>query len=395
MKNVTRRILHFVVAAVLIGMGLLGMRTLMAGRAPLKKHKPSVPLPMARVIEIQTGPRPILIVGQGTVRPLQEIQLVPQVGGKVVYMSSALVDGGAFKKGSTLLRIEPVDYQLAVALYESKVKDSESRLKLLEEEASVAREEWLEIQGKIPGTGKKPPPLVVKEPQLAAAKAKLEADRAELKKTELQLERTRLRAPFSGRVSGKTVDVGQYVSPGKALATLYSTQVAEILVPLENEDLSWFHVPGFTPGNGPGALATARARIAGKELSWRGQVVRTEGKLDERTRMINVVVRVEKPYAGKPPLAMGLFVTVEIDGRILSNAALIPRSALHPDDVVWVVDEDSRLRFRKVRVARFSGEGVVIRDGLQDGDRVVISPIKAVTEGMRVRVALVKGVKGS
>ena len=58
-----------------------------------------------------------------------------------------------------------------------------------------------------------------------------------------------------------------------------------------------------------------RASIAGRELSWPGKVVRTEGRLDERTRMIHVVVLVDKPYARKPPLVFGLFVTVEIEGR--------------------------------------------------------------------------------
>ena len=184
--------------------------------------------------------------------------------------------------------------------------------------------------------------------------------------------------------------VGQYVTLGKKLAKLYSTDAVEIILPLEDDDLAWFHVPGFTPGKGRGAEVRVRARVAAQDLTWNGSVVRTEGKLDERTRMINVVVRVEKPYAKRPPLAPGLFVAVEIQGCTLPRTTVIPRAALHQGDVVWVV-EDDRLRFRKVEVARIEGDTALIKNGLRDGEKVVLSALKAPTENMAVRsVHLIK-----
>jgi len=322
---------------------------------------------------------------------LREINLVPQVGGKVIYVSPALVNGGEFSQGDTLLRIEPVDYQLAVTLAKAKVKDAESKLKLAEEEAAAAREEWRLHHAGGSKADKEPPPLVAKEPQLAAARAKLEADQADLGKALLNLARTELKAPFDGRVGEEDVDIGQYVSPGQAIiATLYSIEAAEIVLPLEDEEAFWFHIPGFTPGDHPGSRAVVRVRIAGREQAWTGKVVRTEGKLDERTRMINVVVRVDNPYAKKPPLAVGLFVSVEIKGRSLPKAAVIPRSALHQDNVVWIVDDGGRLRFRKVDVARIQGDRAIVRAGLENGAKVIITPLKAVTDGMAVRVGEVK-----
>jgi len=114
-------------------------------------------------------------------------------------------------------------------------------------------------------------------------------------------------------------------------------------------------------------------------------VVRSEGKMDERTRMVRVVVRVDKPYAEKPPLAVGLFVTVIIKGHNIPDLAVIPRSALHQGDLVWVVDRDNRIHYKKVRVARIDGEKVQIRSGLKDGEEIVVSPLKTVTDGMSVR----------
>ncbi|MBW2645692.1 MAG: efflux RND transporter periplasmic adaptor subunit [Deltaproteobacteria bacterium] len=386
MSEKKRRLLQVVVAVLLVAVGVLAMRVLTATKPELEKRKPITPTPVVRTVKVKVETQPVNIRGEGTVRPLREITLVPEVGGKVVHTSPSMVNGGTFSKDDTLLRIAPVDYELAVSLAQAQVKDAESKLQLAEELAAASREEWslLHRAGGSEVDGE-PPPLVAKEPQLAAAAARLEAGRADLRKALLNLERTELKAPFNGRVSQENVDIGQYVAPGQSLATLYSTEVAEIVLPLEDEDLFWFYVPGFTPGDHPGSPAVVRARIAGRELSWPGEVVRAEGELDERTRMVNVVVRVERPYAKKPPLPVGLFVTVEIKGRTLPTAALIPRASLHQGDVVWVVGNDGRLYFRKVAVARVQGQDVLIKSGLNDGEMVVITPLKAVTDGMAVR----------
>ncbi|MBW2336256.1 MAG: efflux RND transporter periplasmic adaptor subunit [Deltaproteobacteria bacterium] len=386
MKRTKKRIIHLGIMLVLIGLGVVGFLALTASKPQLKRTKPPIPMPMVRVSQIKTGPQSVTVRGEGTVKPLREIQLVPQVNGKVIFASPVLVDGGEFKKDDILLRIDPLDYQLAVTLARARVTDSESRLRVAEEEAAAAKEEWRLLYQDKGVAAEDPPALVAKEPQLAAARAKLAADRADLQKARLNLERTELKAPFNGRVSDESVDIGQYVSSAKPLATLFSTEAAEIIIPLDDESLFWFHVPGFTPGNGPGSPVKVLARIAGRELTWSGEVVRAEGKLDERTRMVNVVVHVEKPYARKPPLVSGLFATVEIQGRTLENAAVIPRAALRANNTVWVVDGNGQLVFRRVDVARLGTHQAILRSGLEDGELVVTSGLKVVTDGMRVRV---------
>jgi RND family efflux transporter MFP subunit len=385
-----KRFYQLVISITLIIVGVIVMIVLTASKPELKKGSHSAPVPMVRVMEVETKPRAVTVRGEGTVQPLREIDLVSQVGGKIILISPALVNGGEFSEGDKLLSIDPVDYELAVTLAKAKVKDSESNLKIIQEEALVAKEEWRVHHTGNFHTRKEPPPLVAKEPQLAAARAKLDADRADLKKALLNLERTVFKAPFNGLVSKKLVDVGQYVSPGQAVAKIFATEAVEIPLPLEDKTLFWFDVPGFTPGDSPGSFATVRSSIAGREIMSSGRVVRAEGKLDEKTRMITVVVRVDRPYAKKPPLAIGLFVTVDIEGHILPDAAVIPRAALHQGNIVWVVNGDGILKFRNVKIARYQGEGILIESGLSNGEFVVISPLKAVTDGMTVRTAIAK-----
>ncbi len=395
MSKRKKRFIQILFAIILIALGAFGMIKLTESKQQMKKRQTATPVPMVRTMVVQTASKAMVVHGEGTVKSFDEIDLAPQVSGKVVFLSPSMINGGAFRKGDTLLRIEPEDYRLAVTLQESKIKNAQSLLKMAEEETEAAKEEWRQLYVDDGKETKEPPPLVLKQPQLAAARAKLEADKADLRNAMLSLIRTEIKAPFNGRVDVEDVGLGQYVRVGEKLATLFSTDVVEIVVPLDDESLFWFHIPGFTPGEGPGALATIRANFAGRSCTWEGRVVRAEGKMDERTRMVRVVVRVENPYAAKPPLAIGLFVKVEIKGREIPDLAVIPRSALHQGDTVWLVGAEDRLHFKKVQVARINGEQVQVREGLKTGDQVVISPLKTVTEGMTIRpVPQKEAVKG-
>lgn len=381
MTKKVRIIVHVALAVALLISGLAGFKMLQSSREALDRQQPEVPLPLVRTVPISVGTIDMTITGEGSVQALTETQIVPQVSGKIIQASRNLINGGTFKKGELLLTIEPRDYEIAVTLAEASVKDAESKYEMAVQETEASRREWQRIHPE-----EAAPPLVVKEPQLAAARANLEAKRANLEKARLDFDRTRIKAPFTGRVSSEQVDIGQYVTPGQTMATLYATDAVEIVVPMENEDLNWIAIPGFTTDKHPGADAIVKARVAGREMTWQGRVDRIEGQINEKTRMVNVVVRVADPYATRPPLTIGQFVEVEIDGETIPKAAVIPRAALHDQDTVWAVDpEDNRMYFRTVEIARMDERGVVVQSGLKDSDRVVVSPLKAATDGMQVR----------
>jgi len=133
------------------------------------------------------------------------------------------------------------------------------------------------------------------------------------------------------------------------------------------------------------------AEFGGREHRWIGRIVRTEGELDPRTRMIHAVARVEDPYgrseqAGRPPLAVGLFVEAEVQGRRVDGVYSLPRAALRGNDSVVVVDGEGRAHLRRVELLQRLTDRVLIRSGLEPGERVVISPLALTVEGMRVEV---------
>ncbi|UCE02104.1 MAG: HlyD family efflux transporter periplasmic adaptor subunit [Candidatus Latescibacterota bacterium] len=209
-----------------------------------------------------------------------------------------------------------------------------------------------------------------------------------------------MRAPFLGRVREKLVDVGQSVVPGQPLAHVYAIDYAEVRLPVPDEDLAFVDLPmthrreaaagAREAMEDPRPRVILRTRFAGGTYEWHGHVVRTEGEIDPQSRMVHVVAQVENPYGRRedpnhPPLAAGLFVHADIMGHLAADVVVVPRAAMRGRDELLVIDEEERIRFRHVEVLRSERERVLIRGGLREGERVCLSPLEAVTDGMRVR----------
>ena len=369
----------------LLAAGAAALAAFALSKKPPARKVAQVVSPMVRIVEVGSEPVKVAINGEGTVIPVAQPVLAAEVAGRVVYVSPHLVDGGSFKNGELLMKIEQKDYLLALTLAEASVKAAETNLQTTKEEAASAREEWLLLDKDSGQKFGEPPALLVKEPQIAQYQASLEGAQAQVEQARLNLKRTEVRAPFDGRVVSENVDLGQYLAKGGTIATVFSTEAAEINVHIEDHDLAWLDVPGLTTQGKQGSPAVVTAEFAGRKLSWRGRIVRALGQVNQSTRLVGVVVRVDNPYATLPPLAMGAFVKVRMIGHTLDQASLIPRAALHQGDVVWLVGTDGKLRFTKVQVARQEGGHALLNPGLPEGSKVVTTNLREVSDGMKVR----------
>ncbi len=352
-------------------------------RKPFKRIKKKIPLPVVKTKRFYPRPITITIKGYGTVKPVKRVVISPEVSGKVVYVSSSFVKGGFLKKGETFLKIDPSDYEILLNTAKAQVEIAKNQLLIVQEEAKQGIYEWKLVHPK-----KEVPFMVAKRPQLNTALAKLKEAEANLKKAELNLKRTLIKASFDSIVAEKNVDKGSYVVKGENLGVLLGTDEAEVYVPLDLKDVRWIDVPGFTvPYGHKGSKAILRLCFGERELKREGIVVRSEGVVDENTRMIKVIVRLKKPYSTNPPFAFGSFVDVVIEGKTIKNGFKIPIEAVHEGSSVWIV-KGQRLYVKKVRVMRFEDNFAIVSYGLNPGDEVVLSPLPYVKNGMRVKVLL-------
>lgn len=378
-----RTALRIVLPVAIVAGAIAIAAAMIAARPGVDTRPPDAVAPLVRVITAEPTTVDVVVRSQGTVAPRTETALLPEIAGRVVQVSPSLLPGGFFQAGDTLVRLDSRDYELAVVSARAQIAQATARLQVEEEEAAVARREWSVL-----GRGD-PAPLVLREPQLAEARAALDAARSALERAERDLARTTIRAPFEGRAREKRVDVGQVVSPAMPLATIYAIDVAEVRLPLPDEELAFLDLPLGYRGGQNGPSVTIHATFAGQHLQWQGRIVRTEGEIDPASRMVHLVAEVKDPYgratkAGTAPLAVGMFVRAEITGRRLTNVVVLPRSALRGADQVLVV-HDQRVRLRQVRVVRGERDHVVIGEGLAAGELVSVSPLDIVVDGMTVR----------
>ncbi|MCH8257860.1 MAG: efflux RND transporter periplasmic adaptor subunit [Proteobacteria bacterium] len=334
-----------------------------------------------RVIRIKKQSIQLEVLSQGNVLPRIQSELIPEVSGRVKWMSPKLVSGGYFDKDEILLSIDDRDYRSSVARHQARV----TRAKAEDEHARFELRRMQElVKNKL--TSQSSLENALRNERVA--QATLVEARISLEQAQRDLWRTEIRAPYEGLVRTERVDLGQFITRGQSVASIYASDSVEVRLPVADRQLAYLDLPLGYRGELTDALSTEvvlSTTYGGQRYEWIGKLVRTEAEIDSKSRMINAIVRVDNKYDdGHPPLPIGLFVAASIKGRTVDNIVSLPRAALRNQNQVLIVDKNNRLRYRSVEVMRFEKDKVIISAGLEDGEVVSISPIQTVVDGMRV-----------
>lgn len=382
-----QKILRILLPVVLLGIcGAIGFTLLATG--PKAKKRPARPhIPTVETLTAQPADYTVKVETRGTVTPRTQSALIPEVAGRIVYMAPNFRNGGFIETGQLLARIDPRDYESAVTIANAELAKMRLALSEVTAQAEQAKSDWMRL-----GMEGKPSDLVLHRPQFVSAQAAVAAAEALLNKAEADLGRTQIRAPYAGRVLQKQVDVGQYVSPGSTLATIYAVDFAEVRLPLTDNQSTFINLPESYRGEvhddkGPPVILSAR--IGAKTHHWKGLVVRTEGSIDTLTHQIFVIAQVDDPYArranGSPPLKVGQFVKATIDGRTLPGMFALPRNTVRSENEIIVVTPDNTIERRRVKIVWRDSRNVIVSDGLTAGERVSLTPIPYASNGALVQ----------
>jgi RND family efflux transporter MFP subunit len=374
-----------ILAPILVLAGGFGAYALLQVSKPDPEKSEKGPRPISVYTEsVKQETLSLEVVTQGDVRARTQIDLVTQVGGRIVSVSPEFTEGGKIEPDSPLLKIEDADYRLAFSQAKANVAEARVGVEQALADADVARKQLRNTPN--------PSPLALKQPQLAQAKSRLVAAQAALEQASLNLERTKVSLPFHGRLISTRVDIGQYVSPGTVIGRAFATEIVEIRLPLSDSQLASLGLPiGYTAPIGGGLDVDFSAVVAAQLHHWQGKLVRLDASIDPGTRMLYASAVVMDPYgkntsAQGMPLAVGLFVEAKIQGRELVDAYTIPRSALRAGDIVYLI-KDGLLEVRAVNVVHSSSEKSIISTGLEAGERVITSPIRNPVQGMALAAA--------
>ena len=339
------------------------------------------------VVQVDAEDLTARVQATGVVQPAQQVALTPQVSGRIVWQSKKLEPGSRVEKGTVLARIDPTEFELLAEQARSSVRTAEVELELEKGRQRSAAREWALL-----GDGRDPEdaPLALRKPQLEASKQGLAAAQSSLKQAELNLQRTYLIAPFNAVVLDESIDVGQVVGPTTVAATLVGTDEVWVKVSVPVDQLPAVVLPRDDEESDEptGSPARIEQRLGGRSSIVRnGSVARLMGQLDPQTRTAQLLVAVPNPMEaaeGELPLLPGAYVDVAIDGKLMRDVFRVPRNALENGERVWVVDSENALRSRTVTIGWREADDVIVTSGLEDGSRLVVSPLALPIEGMPV-----------
>ena len=378
-------------AAILSIGALIASALLLSRPAPERITTPRL-APLVTATLMTPRSTPLVVEGTGTVRPAAEITLSAEVGGRVVVASPKLVRGGVFSAKDTLFKLDDQSYRNAVSVAQAEVEQRKVDVALAAQNQLIAQREYELLKQRL---GSDAPPdtslaaqLARQQPQYEAAEASLYRAEAQLADAELNLERTAVLAPFSGRVRSEAVDIGQFISPGQAVADIYGTEAVEVDISLSTRQAAL--IDGLWTDDGAGRTpAVVRSEFGGSWHEWSGFVDRASGALDEATRTVQIVIRVPDPFdasAIRPPLLVGSYVRSRIAGRAVGAHYAIPRTALRDGPSVWTATTQGTLVSLPVEVIQEIQDTVFILANVGDTTRVIVSDLAVMTEGMKIRV---------
>ncbi|QQX81095.1 efflux RND transporter periplasmic adaptor subunit [Shewanella sp. KX20019] len=359
---------------------IVAAKVLISTKEAPEQKADEAPIPIVDVMEVQQQTVSLNLPSYGIVSPKYKTQLVTEVQGRMLNISSKFVAGGVVKKGEQLAVIEPSDYEADLMQAQASLAQAKAALEEERAKGEVAKNDWKGYDGGIP------PELGLRLPQLKQEQANVKFQQAALARAERNLERTVIRAPFDGIIKARNVDLGQYVTLGTNLGELYDTRVAEIRLPLSNSDLAYLESV-----DNPDTEVTLSADLAGKVVSWTGKIIRSEGVIDAENRMVYLVAEVKDPYlrstklAGQLPLKYGSFVTAVIKGRTVEGIVKLPRYLVRHGKVI-LITEDNSVEIRAVNVVRTDLENVYIKDSLASGERISVTNLSNVENGELVKI---------
>lgn len=442
-----RIVLNIVLVVLLVGGAVAGVRWMgkIAQRPPQAQPERIVPRLLAPPVQPVQNYQ-VQLVGTGSARPLAGIDLVMEVSGKVVERAANLRSGRDLAEGELIVRLDDFDYQqdLAAAkrsidLLEKQIEEIEadraeklksrdielSRLELAQEqlaktrrlrERNAATDNDVDLaQDAVLARQAALQQISAQLSLLKLAKERLQEQirgvQVQKSRAQRNIERATLLAPYNARVARCQLDVGDWVAKGQVVGEIYATGIMEVPVSVPAADLRWLD-PGCldacriaaggtttqpAPGvdvalpEDPSRRITAQVRWTqgpeGISATWPGCVGRVEAGLDERTRTATVVVYVvNEAGSGQPLLDRNWFCEVTIDGKVLPEAFVLPRKAILPDESVYYVDAENRLRRKRIQIARYGRDTAVILPdgGLSAGDRVILQHVAKPVIGMTV-----------
>ncbi|MBF0381973.1 MAG: efflux RND transporter periplasmic adaptor subunit [Magnetococcales bacterium] len=398
--------------------GIIVLLWSVSNKQPPAKVLRGEPTRTVRVITAQQYDLTPTVQGYGPVQPARVWAAVSQVSGRIVESHPQLRDGEIIVKGSVLVRIDPVDYELALAQAKAELAELAVQEENYKASLSIEKRNLTLSQKKLQRKRKLVQQKTSSQSQLDEAEqamlaksmavqnlkntlalipSKRQILQAKAAKAERDLVNTVVHAPFNMRVASMNIEVEQFISKGQTMFEGDAVDRVEIQAQVSLSSLRRLFIghPDIKVGDitlikklsaKTGIRPIVRLDLGAHVAEWEAEFVRFSDDVDPETRTMGVVVAVDKPFAKikpgyRPPLTKGMFLQVVLHGRSQPQRLVVPRNSVR-GGILLVVNEQQRLQRRKVGVLFNQGSLSIIKNGLKPGEQVVVSDLVPAVEGM-------------
>lgn len=377
---------QIIIPIAILGAGIAAFMGFSSLKTPPEEKAAVDNTPIVAVEDIAVAPMTLHVSSYGIIKPKYETSLVAQVNGEIVELDDTFVRGGFVKKGQLLARIDPNDYHAALIDAQADMASARAALEQEVAQGKVAEREWKLI------TDSSPTELSLRKPQLAQELARVKSAQAAILRAKRNLQRTEIRAPYDAMIDNRMIGLGSFVGVGTDIGKLLGTAIAEVRLPVADNQLQ------FLIDQGHDATVKLIGTYAGKSVEWSAHIARSEGVVDNQSRMTYLVAEIKNPYLLKGklvnkstnsitnslmPLRFGSYVQAEILGQEVENASIIPRY-LVVDNKVGLLSSDSTLHYAAIDIVRQQGANVLVSGGLLDGDKLIVSALEYPVDGMKL-----------
>ena len=338
-----------------------------------------------RVIELQKENYQTTVQANGIIKAHNEIILTSQVSGRVIKIDPQFEDGAFFKKDAMLLELEEADFLTSVASAKANLAQAEAAHAQEKARSEQARLNWEDL-----GYDEEPNELVLRLPQLREAIARVNSAETLLAQAERNLKRSKIKAPFDGRVIQRSVGVSQAISATTMLGRIFSVDYAEVRLPINSTYMRNLELPE-NPEDEPLKITLTDALNDENSNSWKAEIVRTEGTIDQNSLELFAIARIPDPFginSGTSPLRIGQPVSAMIPGKVLENVFKIPRRAVRRLKMIYLIDPNTfTIQGITIDPVSENEDYVFIYDqSIKDGTFLATTPMSWVPEGAKVEI---------
>ncbi|MBF0411732.1 MAG: HlyD family efflux transporter periplasmic adaptor subunit [Desulfamplus sp.] len=436
------KVIRLVIPILIIAAGIAFAKHLYDTKPVAKRIKPVIPPPLVETISLKSIDHAVVINSMGKVISSQTISLKARVGGFVIETSPEFIQGGIYRKGDVMLKLDPKDFELVLKQQEAMLQKAEASLKLEMGKQEVARAE-LRLMQNTSGKPINDTNLALRVPHLEQIKAEIASIKVDIEKARLNIERTTAHAPFNCMVISTNVEIGSQISSQEALATLSGTDEYRIEATVSVDHLKWIDFPANSTRGSDVVITTNDGE------KHHGEVIKMLGSLSDKSKLARILIRVEDPLYLKKngakksrelspkskvnqeissnhsisnPLLIDSYVQADIQGKTIENVFCLPRAAVRDGNKIWLVEnrkngrdletknsndsetnnsnaEDNSknltLVIKNIDLLWKESESVYIKegvmagdtkDGVATGDMLVVSDLSSPAHGMAVKI---------